>query len=79
MEFHVDATGRLPDLDAILGALSAIDPSAMADLDPSGPILRVSAAVDPTELIMLLGRSGYPVDAQQVTQMPSTCCGGCSG
>lgn len=79
MEFHVETAGKLPDLDGIQNALCAIDASALVDLDPSGPTLRVSAAVDPGELILLLGRNGYPVDARQVTQLPSTCCGGCGG
>ena len=45
-----------------------------------GPTLqRVAAAASAAELIALLGRIGYPVQAEQVRQLPSICCGGCSG
>ncbi len=79
MEFHVEITGGAPDLDAISETIFTLDPSAVVDIDPSGGLLRVAAAVDSAELIALLGRSGYPVDARQVRQLPSICCGGCSG
>lgn len=79
MEFHVDTAGSLPDLGVINDAICAIDPSAVVDLDPVGPVLRVAAAITSAELIALLGKSGYEVDARQVRQLPSICCGGCSG
>lgn len=78
MEFHVDMTGTQPDLTAIHDAIFPADASVVADLDPSGSTLRISTALGSAELIVLLGRSGYPVDVQQVQQLPSDCCGGCS-
>ncbi len=79
MEFHVDTTGMRPNLEMIEDAVHTLDPAAVVDLDPAGPMLRVAAAASAAELIALLGRIGYPVQAEQVRQLPSICCGGCSG
>jgi copper chaperone CopZ len=79
MEFHVKTTGCAPDVDVILEAVRAVDPSAMVDIDPSGDMLRVAASVDATALIALVNQAGYAVAPDQVIQLPSICCGGCSG
>ena len=79
MEFHIDTTGMHPNLDTIDDAIRTLDPSAVVDLAPAGSMLRVAAAASAAELIALLGRIGYPVQAGQVRQLPSICCGGCSG
>ncbi len=79
MEFHIDITGMQLNLDTIDDAIRSLDPSAMGDLDPVGTTLRLAAAVTAAELILLLGRIGYPLQAEQVRQLPSICCGGCSG
>ena len=77
MEFHIDMTGLTPDMDAIEAAIHAVDPAAMVDVD--GASLRVSAWVDAAQLLLLINQAGYPVEQEQVSQIPSTCCGGCSG
>ncbi len=79
MEFHINTTGMQPNLETIEDAIRTLDPSAVVDLDPAGPVLRVAAAASARDLIALLDRIGYPVQAEQVRQLPSTCCGGCSG
>lgn len=79
MEFHVQVTGVAPDMEKILDAIQQLDPSAMMDFDDAGQILRVAAAVDLPELLALLGNAGYPVPPEHVRQLPSICCGGCSG
>ena len=77
MEFHIDMTGLTPDIDVIERAIHAVDPAALVDVD--GASLRVSAWVDAAQLLLLINQAGYPVEQDQVSQVPSTCCGGCSG
>jgi hypothetical protein len=79
MEFHVQLNGSRPDLDAIGDVVRDVDAAALLDVDPGGALLRVAAAVEAHELVALLGRAGYPVTRAQVRQLPSICCGGCSG
>lgn len=79
MEFNIKMVGSPPDLRAIEHAIQAVDPSALVDLDPQGRTLRVAAAVDAAELVSLISQAGYPVARHQVAQVPSICCGGCSG
>lgn len=79
MEFHIDTTGMHPNLGTVEDAVRTLDPAAVVDLDPARPLLRVAAVASAAELIALLGRIGYPVSAEQVRQLPSICCGGCSG
>jgi hypothetical protein len=79
MEFHIKTRGASPDLDAINDALTAIDPSAMADIDPVDLSLRIAAELGSAELLALLARAGYPADWKQLEQVPSVCCGACGG
>ena len=79
MEFNIKMAGSPPDLGAIEHAIRAVDPSALVDLDPQGRTLRVAASVDAAELVSLISQAGYPVAQHQVAQVPSICCGGCSG
>lgn len=79
MEFHVDFAGVAADPCRIEAALQAVDPSALVDIDPSTALLRVAALVDAQELITAIAQAGYHVDPAQVRQLPSICCGGCSG
>lgn len=79
MEFHIELVGATPDTDAVREAIRAVDPAALVDIDPSGQALRVAAAVDGVELLSLIRQAGYAVDADQMTQVPSVCCGGCGG
>ena len=79
MEYHIDISGPAPDLVAVEDALLSADPSALVDIDPASPKLRVATSVDARQLAVLLGQAGYPVTPEQITQLPSICCGGCSG
>lgn len=79
MEFHVQVSGALPDVEALGEAVREVDPSALLDVDASGQLLRVAAALRATELIAVFDAAGYPVAPSQVRQLPSICCGGCSG
>lgn len=79
MEFHVNAVGALQHVDAIEASIQEVDPSALIDVDPIGQLLRVSASINLTELVSLISQTGYPITPEQVRQLPSICCGGCSG
>lgn len=78
MEFHIKLAGAIADLDALEHAIGAVDPSVVIDVDPTGPTLRVAASIDAIQLVLLLAQAGYPVAHDQVVQVPSICCGGCS-
>lgn len=79
MEFHIVLAEEAPDPGVVQDALFDIDPMAAADLDMSGLVLRVSASATASDLVEVLQRLGWPVTADQVVQLPSICCGGCSG
>ena len=79
MEFHVKLGGTQADLRAIEAAVLAADPAALVDLEASGNVLRIAGAFTALEVNLLLGQSGHPVSPAQVEQLPSVCCGGCSG
>jgi hypothetical protein len=79
MEFHIQIRELPPDLAAINASIGAIDPTAVADIDATGAILRIAAMIESPELIELLAQAGFPVSPRQLTQLPSICCGGCGG
>lgn len=79
MEFHVKIDARRPPLEAISDEIEQADPSAVLDIDAAGRKLRIAATIELAELRTLLARAGYPVESDQVRQLPSICCGGCSG
>lgn len=79
MEFHIRLAGPVQDIDAIEWAIRVVDPSALVDIDPAGGMLRVAASLDARALLRLIDRAGYPAAPHQLTQVPSICCGGCSG
>ena len=78
MEFHVTMLGAI-DPGAIEQAIRAVDPAALVDIDPAGPALRVAATVDIDQLVALFNQAGHVVRRDQVAQVASICCGGCSG
>ncbi len=79
MEFHINMAGSLPDVHAIGVAIRDIDPAAVIDLNPGSGLLRVAAAMGAEELVSLVNAAGYSLRPEQVSQLPSICCGGCSG
>ncbi|MGB3268870.1 MAG: hypothetical protein WBA65_02845 [Rhodanobacter sp.] len=79
MEFHIALTDAAPDPAVVQDALFDIDPTAVADLDMSGLVLRVSASASAADLIGILRQAGWTVTPEQVVQLPSICCGGCGG
>lgn len=79
MEFHVQLTGVAPDMEKILDAIQQLDPSAVMDIDDADQVLRVAAALELPDLLALLEDAGYHVPPEHIRQLPSICCGGCSG
>jgi hypothetical protein len=79
MEFEIELSGPVPDLGAVEEAIRAVDPAALVASGAGGHSLRLAAALSVTELMALLKQAGCPVAAYQIVQLPSVCCGGCSG
>ena len=79
MEFQIDIAGRPADLGAIAAVLQRLDPSALADRDPSRPVLRIETQLGTQDLIGALHEAGCEVPPQAVFRKPSACCGGCGG
>ena len=79
MEFHVKLSDNAPDVGVIEDALRSVDPAAQVDFAAASSTLRVATSVDARQLVDVLGHAGQRVSHGQVTQQPSTCCGGCGG
>lgn len=79
MEFQIALTDACPGPDVIQDIMFEVDPSAVVDLDMSGLVMRISSYVTVTDLIEVLRRTGWTVAPEQVAQLPTICCGGCSG
>lgn len=79
MEFHIDTAGAQLDLGAIEEALQDLDPAALLDMEGDGRTLRVSTILEGPTLLGLLAGAGVSVSVEQLYQVPSICCGGCSG
>ena len=79
MEFRINANGPLPGIDSIEDALRVLDPAAVVDIRPGTSTIRVSAIVEPHELVSLMQDLGLPLVPDDIERVPSICCGGCSG
>ncbi len=79
MEFQIRMAGSLPDMYAIDVAIRDVDPAAVIDLNPEIGLMRVAAAMGAAELVSLVNATGYTLVPDQLSQLPSICCGGCGG
>lgn len=79
MQFKIRIAGPMPHIDTIENAISAVDPSALVDIDPVARTLRVAASIDAVQLLELISQAGCPVAHDQLERVPSECCGGCGG
>lgn len=79
MEFHVTLSGTTPDPAVVEDALRAVDPATLVDFDASTRRLRIATSIDGRQLVALINQAGVPIAPWQVLQMPSNCCGSCSG
>lgn len=85
-EFHIDLGAEMvgmavesPTLQQVEDAICDVDPAAVIDFTPATARLRVAAALDRDHLGRLLAGAGCLVPADAIVQLPSICCGGCSG
>ena len=78
MEFSLRVT-RSPDVAALERRLLDLDPSALLDLAGDGLEVRISSMATAQELLDCVRAAGVDVQAGDLVQLPSVCCGGCSG
>lgn len=79
MEYHIPVRAPLAVFAAIDDAIRDADPAALVDIDPAGTTLRISTLLPRLQVAGLVTAAGYPVEHAHVRQLPSICCGGCSG
>ena len=56
-----------------------MDPAALVDLDADGRTIRMATVLTRAEVVACLAEAGLPADDARLRQLPSVCCGGCSG
>ena len=79
MEFHVQLAGERPDLARIGDVLLGEDPAALLDVDEAEDVLRISTWLPAGDLLTLLRQADCAGPPERLRQLPSVCCGGCSG
>ena len=79
MEYRVTTFRSLPEPESIERAVLDADPAAVLDVGPAQHVLRIATSLDVDGLCAVLLMLGCDVEREQVTVLPSICCGGCSG
>ena len=79
MEYRIELFGALPAAATVAALLEREDAAAVSDLEPGGRVWRVNTSLGSEELLALFARVGCRVSPAQLQQLPSVCCGGCSG
>lgn len=79
MEFHINTSHATVNAGLVDEVLWQIDPASIAHLTADGCELRVNIEMDATQLLAVLQSNELPIDAADIIQIPSTCCGGCGG
>lgn len=79
MEYVLQVPAPAPDLAAVERALGALDPAVAVDLADGGRALRIATWATPAEVLAELRSAGVDACDGALVQLPSTCCGGCSG
>ena len=78
-EFAFESAVTAPDVAPLDHAIAALDPAAIVDLDADGRTIRMATVLTRAELLACLAQAGIPADNARLRQLPSVCCGGCSG
>ena len=78
-EFAFQSPQAMPDLAPLDRAIVDLDPAALVDLDADGRTIRMATVLTRAELLGCLAKAGLPADGERLRQLPSICCGGCSG
>lgn len=68
-----------PDVAALDRAIVELDPAAVVDLDGDGRTIRMATVLTRAELLACIAEAGLSADNARLRQLPSVCCGGCSG
>jgi hypothetical protein len=79
MQFKLPLDRPIPDLHRLQSLVRDEDPAALLGLDRAGATLRVASSLGKRELCALFDRAGYPVQREELLDVPSECCGGCGG
>ena len=79
MQYTIATSSAQANLGVVRRAIDDVDPAAIVDVDSTGGIVRISTVIGGPELLALLNGAGYPLNIDALEQVPSQCCGGCSG
>ena len=78
-EFAFESPLAAPDVVPLDRVIVDLDPAALVDLDIDGRTIRMATVLTRAELLACLAEAGLPADNARLRQLPSVCCGGCSG
>ena len=78
-EFAFESPVAAPDVAPLDRVIVDLDPAAVVDLDVDGRTIRMATVLTRAELLACLAAAGLPADNAHLRQLPSVCCGGCSG
>jgi hypothetical protein len=79
VEYAFELPCALPDPSPLDRAIIGLDPAAIVDVDAGGRTLRMATVLSRDELLSCLREAGLPAETSRLRQLPSVCCGGCSG
>jgi hypothetical protein len=79
VEYAFELPCALPDPSPLDRAIIGLDPAAIVDVDAGGRTLRMATVLSRDELLSCLREVGLPAETSRLRQLPSVCCGGCSG
>ena len=79
MEYAFELPCAMPDLSPLDRAIIGLDPAALVDVDAGGRTIRMATVLTRDELLSCLREAGLPAESSRLRQLPSVCCGGCSG
>ena len=79
MQYEIAGVPGTLDLPLFTRLMTDADPAAVVDLAPGTRTLRMSTVLGTHAVLDVLGRTGVDAGSTVVEQLPSQCCGGCSG
>jgi hypothetical protein len=79
MEFAFESPVAMADASLLERTIAGLDPAALGDGDADRRRMRMATVLTRAELLACLAIAGLPVDESRLRQLPSVCCGGCSG
>lgn len=79
MEFRIDIKGEAPDLEVVGDVVGWLDAAVVVDFSQLDSQLRIATSLSQGDLLAALVRAGLVLAPDAIIQLPSVCCGGCSG